>query len=120
MNGIAVSRVKPVSSDATATRLADRPRARPGCACSPSRAVSGLCDGLAVRWMRRRSVVPTIFWWMSLLGASMLLVYFIWRKDIGGILGQGTGWAIYARNLWMIYRPRPVVGPELEDRTGRG
>ena len=60
-----------------------------------------------VQWIaserERRSVVPTAFWWMALGGASMLLVYFIWRKDIVGILGQATGWTIYMRNLYFIY-----------------
>lgn len=51
-----------------------------------------------------RSVVPVGFWWMSLGGASMLLVYFVWRRDIVGILGQTAGWIIYVRNLWLIYR----------------
>ncbi len=54
----------------------------------------------------RRSVVPVGFWWMSLGGASMLMVYFVWRRDIVGILGQGAGWIIYLRNLWLIYRNR--------------
>lgn len=53
-----------------------------------------------------RSVVPPAFWWLSLVGASMLLVYFVWRKDAVGVLGQATGWLIYLRNLWLIYRPR--------------
>lgn len=52
----------------------------------------------------KRSVVPVGFWWMSLAGASMLLIYFIWRRDIVGVLGQATGWLIYVRNLWFIYR----------------
>lgn len=51
----------------------------------------------------KRSVVPTAFWWMSLIGASMLIVYFIWRWDVVGILGQATGWFIYIRNLFLIY-----------------
>ncbi len=49
------------------------------------------------------SVVPPIFWWLSLLGSSMLMVYFLWRKEIVGFLGQSTGWFIYIRNLWFIY-----------------
>ncbi|MEM8738524.1 MAG: lipid-A-disaccharide synthase N-terminal domain-containing protein [Planctomycetota bacterium] len=53
-----------------------------------------------------RSVVPAVFWWMSLGGATMLLIYFVWRKDIVGVLGQGAGWAIYARNLVLIWRTR--------------
>jgi lipid-A-disaccharide synthase-like uncharacterized protein len=51
-----------------------------------------------------RSVIPNAFWWMSLAGASMLLVYFVWRKDAVGVLGQSTGWFIYARNLHLIHR----------------
>ncbi len=51
----------------------------------------------------KSSVVPPIFWWLSLLGSSMLMVYFIWRWEIIGFLGQSTGWFIYIRNLWFIY-----------------
>ncbi len=51
----------------------------------------------------KSSVVPPVFWWLSLLGSSMLMVYFIWRKEIVGFLGQSTGWFIYIRNLWFIY-----------------
>ena len=62
----------------------------------------------------RRSVVPQSFWWMSLAGSSMLIVYFAWRKDIVGILGQGTGWLIYLRNLWLIrtHCGQPSAGPD--------
>lgn len=55
---------------------------------------------------RGRSVVPVGFWWLSIVGASMLLVYFVWRKDVVGILGQSAGFFIYARNLWLIHRGR--------------
>jgi lipid-A-disaccharide synthase-like uncharacterized protein len=65
---------------------------------------------MVLQWLvserHKRSVVPVGFWWMSLAGASMLLVYFIWRRDIVGVLGQSTGWIIYVRNLWLIYRER--------------
>ncbi|MDX1683127.1 MAG: lipid-A-disaccharide synthase N-terminal domain-containing protein [Phycisphaeraceae bacterium] len=65
---------------------------------------------MLVQWLMSekhgRSVVPPIFWWMSLAGASMLMIYFIWRQDIVGIIGQATGWGIYVRNLWLIYLPR--------------
>jgi len=62
---------------------------------------------MIVQWQAsekaRASVVPPVFWWLSLLGASMLMIYFIWRKEIVGFLGQSTGWIIYIRNLWFIY-----------------
>ena len=65
---------------------------------------------MILQWLvsekEKRSVVPPMFWWMSLSGASMLIVYFLWRKDIVGVLGQSTGWFIYIRNLWLIYKPR--------------
>jgi len=67
---------------------------------------------MLVQWLvsekQRRSVVPPVFWWMSLCGASMLLVYFVWRRDPIGVLGQATGWFVYVRNLWLIHR-RPVA-----------
>lgn len=65
---------------------------------------------MLVQWVtsekNQRSVVPVSFWWMSLAGATMLLVYFIWRRDIVGILGQTTGWVIYIRNLVLIRKSR--------------
>ena len=65
---------------------------------------------MILQWLvsekHKKSVVPPAFWWMSLIGASMLITYFIWRKDIVGFLGQATGWLIYTRNLWLIYHPR--------------
>jgi lipid-A-disaccharide synthase-like uncharacterized protein len=68
---------------------------------------------MIVQWLvseqQRRSVVPPVFWWMSLTGASMLLVYFIWRKEPIGVLGQTTGWFIYVRNLWLIHRAPAAV-----------
>lgn len=72
---------------------------------------------MLVQWVaserRRRSVVPVAFWWMSLGGASLLVVYFVWRKDVVGVLGQATGWMIYLRNLRLIYRTAPEEVPGL-------
>ncbi|MEM9015933.1 MAG: lipid-A-disaccharide synthase N-terminal domain-containing protein [Verrucomicrobiota bacterium] len=62
---------------------------------------------LIVQWRAsekaKTSVVPTLFWWLSLLGSTMLMIYFIWRWEPIGLLGQSTGWVIYLRNLWFIY-----------------
>ena len=52
------------------------------------------------------SVVPVQFWWASLLGASMLLAYFIVRREPVGVIGQLTGWTIYTRNLMLISRSK--------------
>lgn len=63
---------------------------------------------MLVQWAasekEKRSVVPPMFWWLSLAGASMLIVYFVWRRDAIGVLGQATGWVVYIRNLILLRR----------------
>ena len=65
---------------------------------------------MIVQWLASerigRSVVPIAFWWLSLAGATMLIIYFVWRRDAVGILGQSVGWLIYTRNLCLIYSHR--------------
>ncbi|OXS99591.1 hypothetical protein B7H23_12555 [Notoacmeibacter marinus] len=59
-----------------------------------------------VQWLAservHKSVVPVAFWWFSIGGGVMLLLYSIWRKDPVFILGQSLGVFIYSRNLWLI------------------
>lgn len=63
---------------------------------------------MLVQWIAteraRKSVVPVPFWWLSLAGAVMLLIYGILDRDIVIILAQSFGFIVYARNLWFIYR----------------
>lgn len=63
-----------------------------------------------IQWIvsekRRESVVPELFWWLSLAGGAMLFTYFVWRQDFVGVLGQSSGVVIYARNLRLIYKAR--------------
>jgi len=54
----------------------------------------------------KRSVIPVSFWWFSICGAAILLVYAIWRRDPVFILGQSLGFFIYTRNLWLIHREK--------------
>ncbi|MEM7698160.1 MAG: lipid-A-disaccharide synthase N-terminal domain-containing protein [Verrucomicrobiota bacterium] len=71
---------------------------------------------LIVQWRAsekaKASIVPTSFWWISLLGASMTMIYFIWRREPVGVAGQISGWLIYIRNLWLIYRPGEAPAEE--------
>jgi lipid-A-disaccharide synthase-like uncharacterized protein len=63
-----------------------------------------------VQWIvseaRRESVIPIPFWYFSLVGGSLLLIYAIHRKDPVFIVGQGAGLIIYTRNLVLISRRR--------------
>ncbi len=53
-----------------------------------------------------KSVIPNIFWHLSIAGAALLLAYAIYRKDPVFILGQSMGFLIYGRNLFLIRRER--------------
>ena len=55
---------------------------------------------------QRKSVIPVAFWYFSIGGGSVLLLYAIWRQDPVIICGQGLGLFIYLRNLYFIYRTR--------------
>lgn len=63
-----------------------------------------------VQWVAsekaKRSVVPISFWFFSLFGGGLLLVYAIHREDPVFIAGQSLGFLIYSRNLWLIARER--------------
>lgn len=64
-----------------------------------------------VQWLASeragRSVVPVAFWFFSIIGGTLLLIYSIIRKDPVFIAGQGLGLFIYFRNLWFIFREHP-------------
>jgi lipid-A-disaccharide synthase-like uncharacterized protein len=75
-----------------------------------------------VQWLvserRKESVVPVSFWYLSIIGGSLTLVYAIWRKEPLFTIAQASGLLVYARNLMLIHR-RPKTdggGP----RTNKG
>jgi lipid-A-disaccharide synthase-like uncharacterized protein len=59
-----------------------------------------------VQWIAsekaKKSVIPIAFWYLSICGSAILLVYAVHRKDPVFILGQSTGFFIYLRNLYLI------------------
>ncbi len=54
----------------------------------------------------KQSIVPEIFWYFSIGGSLLLLIYALVRKDIVFIVGQSTGLLIYVRNLMLIQRQK--------------
>ena len=58
-----------------------------------------------VQWVAsersRKVVIPAAFWYMSLAGGLVMIVYGILRSDLVVILGQSTGTFVYARNLYL-------------------
>ena len=61
-----------------------------------------------VQWIsserKKKSIIPVLFWWLSLAGGALLLSYAILRRDPVIILGQAAGLVVYVRNLVLIRR----------------
>ena len=53
-----------------------------------------------------RSVMPLSFWFLSIVGGLMTLVYGLVRREPVIIIGQGLSTGIYLRNLSLIFRER--------------
>ncbi len=65
-----------------------------------------------IQWIyseiNKKSIIPTAFWFFSILGGITLLLYAIHRKDPVFILGQSAGLLIYARNLYFIKKQNRI------------
>ena len=63
-----------------------------------------------IQWWRSeqagRSILPIHFWYFSIAGGLVLLIYAIHRQDLVFALGQLGGIAIYLRNLVLMRRAR--------------
>jgi lipid-A-disaccharide synthase-like uncharacterized protein len=64
----------------------------------------------------KRSVVPISFWYMSVIGSLLLLIYACLRKDPVFILGQSCGFVIYIRNIYLI-KHHPDNGKDAEGKA---
>jgi lipid-A-disaccharide synthase-like uncharacterized protein len=66
-----------------------------------------------VQWIaaerRGESVIPIAFWYLSISGGLILLVYSIHLKDPVFITGQSVGVFVYVRNLMLIHRKKKAV-----------
>ena len=66
-----------------------------------------------VQWIaserKKESVVPIYFWYFSIGGGLILLIYSIHRVDPVFIAGQAAGLFVYGRNLSLIWRKRELA-----------
>ncbi|HVV64614.1 MAG TPA: lipid-A-disaccharide synthase N-terminal domain-containing protein [Rhizomicrobium sp.] len=66
-----------------------------------------------IQWLKSemegRSVIPIAFWYCSLGGAMINLVYVIHLKSLPLVLGNALPLFIYARNLYLTYRERAAL-----------
>ena len=63
-----------------------------------------------IQWIvsekKKESIVPVSFWYLSICGGVILLIYAIYKNDPVFMLGQATGLIVYARNLMLITKKR--------------
>ena len=52
------------------------------------------------------SIIPTAFWFFSIGGGLLLLVYALYRRDPVFIAGQAFGVFVYLRNLYFVMRDK--------------
>jgi len=53
----------------------------------------------------KKTVVPILFWYLSMLGTSMILIYSVKRKDIVFITASSLNFFLYLRNLIIAKKP---------------
>ncbi len=69
-----------------------------------------------IQWLqsekKKKIVIPLSFWWLSILGAAMLFIYAMIRRDIVFILTSVMQLVIYSRNFVIAYRAKDEVTNE--------
>lgn len=64
-----------------------------------------------VQWIyseiRGRSRVPRTFWYLSVAGGAILLVYAIHRNEIPFIAGEAVTLLVFLRNVQLLRKPHP-------------
>jgi len=53
-----------------------------------------------------RSEIPMAFWFLSIAGGLVTLMYAIHIADPVFVIGQSTGIVVYSRNIFLIFRER--------------
>ncbi|MDB9776570.1 lipid-A-disaccharide synthase N-terminal domain-containing protein [Alphaproteobacteria bacterium] len=60
-----------------------------------------------VQWIssekKKKSEIPVLFWYFSLIGGLITLIYAVYRVDPVFILAQSFGLTVYLRNIYFIF-----------------
>ena len=62
------------------------------------------------------SIIPGVFWYLSMAGSVILFTYATYKRDPVFIIGQSSGIIIYTRNMMLIYKKKRL----LTTATGEG
>ncbi len=55
---------------------------------------------------KRKVTIPVSFWWLSLIGSLLLLIYGLHKRDSVFIFGYAFTWIPYIRNLMIHHRDK--------------
>ena len=68
-----------------------------------------------IQWIaserKKVSYIPIVFWYLSLCGGIITLIYAIHIRDTVFTVAQGAGLIVYIRNLMLIYSRRSHAQP---------
>jgi len=66
-----------------------------------------------IQWIvsekKKESIVPLSFWYLSICGGVILLVYAVYKNDPVFMLGQASGLIVYTRNLMLITKKKKAA-----------
>ena len=60
---------------------------------------------------RKQVVVPAVFWWLSIIGSLILLIYALHKTDSVFIFAYAFPWVPYIRNLIIHHRHEKAQRP---------
>ena len=63
-----------------------------------------------VQWFysekNKTSIIPVAFWWFSLIGGVITIIYAHYISSFPFMMAQAIGIIVYSRNLFLIYRKK--------------
>ncbi len=75
-----------------------------------------------VQWLaserEKRVVIPVAFWWLSITGGAVTLVYAVRIEDPVFIIAQTGGLVMYARNLFIHRKAARAAAPAGPGKDG--
>jgi lipid-A-disaccharide synthase-like uncharacterized protein len=72
----------------------------------------------ALQWIvserKKESVIPVGFWWCSMIGGTLTLIYGVLIASPPIVMGQLFGNVVYVRNLVLVYRKKREMAEMLD------
>jgi lipid-A-disaccharide synthase-like uncharacterized protein len=63
-----------------------------------------------VQWFysekNKTSIIPVAFWWCSLIGGVITIIYAHYISSFPFMMAQAIGIIVYSRNLFLIYKKK--------------